>query len=227
VRVDGLALIAQDDLTLWADPTDRTPGRRSDYLQLEVGAEVLLVAGPQTVDGIDYWQLYPSTKDYTVPLGWAAASQEDGTVNLDPFQPACPETEGVTAAQLGAMEPRERLSCYGDQELTLQGQLTCGFGIADGLLAGPILSSNVFCRVDDALSLHGPVSDGLDWDHNQQPVFTGNYEVSGHFDDPGAQHCYQTPFGTSLEGSRDPGDPGAIQDCRTFFVVTAVRELIN
>jgi hypothetical protein len=226
LRVDGLATVVRDGLELWTDPTDQN-GRqpeRSDYLEMAVGTDVLLVDGPQVVDGVDYWQVYPSTRDYTTPLGWAAAENAEGMLNLAPSEPRCPSVESLTAAQLGAIDRLEQLSCFGSQELTLRGQITCYHGIADGILAGPMLNSHIWCLIDDALGLSGPVITALHAT-GDAPVFRGAFEIRGHFDDPGAQHCYGTPFGTSLEGSRDPGDPGAIQQCRTFFVVTAAEEL--
>ncbi|MEA2677437.1 MAG: hypothetical protein QOJ81_1578 [Chloroflexota bacterium] len=229
LHVDGTATVTRGGLELLADPADQTPhhGRWTLYRHLEAGARVLLVDGPREVDGIEYWQIYPSTHGYTVPLGWAPAASADGAVNLDPFQPLCPQIETLTAAALGALNGLEALSCFGSQELTLRGLVTCSFGIADGILAGPMMNSNIWCSMDDALGLMGPVITALHSDTANTPVFTGTYEVRGHFDDPGAQECYGTPFGTSLNGSHNPGDPGAMQECRTFFVVTAAEELTN
>jgi hypothetical protein len=224
LRVDGLATVFQADLRLWADPTDRR-GRQKDYVQLEAGTRVLLVDGPREVDGTDYWQLYPSTMDYTVPLGWAAATDGAGVANLAPFQPVCPPAEGTDAAALAALSQLELVSCYGNRELMFRGLVTCNFGIADDILAGPMRNSNIWCGIDAAIGLTGPVITGLQPRPVTTSTWTGNYVVRGHFDDPGAQHCYGTSFGTSLGGSRDPGDPGAIQACRAFFVVTRAEPL--
>jgi hypothetical protein len=227
LHVDGLATVVRDGLELWADPADQNgpQHRRRDYLKLAVGTEVLLVGGPQVVDGVDYWQLYPSTSDLATSLGWVAAAAPDGTLNLVPFQPNCPPLSEILAAQIGGLDDLEPLACFGDTELILSGTVSCSFGIADGFLAGPIMSSSTWCILDGAMGLFGEPITGLVDTTSTHPGLHGTFVISGHFDDPGAQHCYQTPFGTSLEGSRDPGDPGAIQMCRTFFVVASAREL--
>lgn len=225
LHVDGLARITTAGLRFRVDPADADPAPRKTYPSPDVGSTVLLVGGPVAVGGVDYWQVYPSTTDYVTPLGWVAAAAPDGTLNLTPFQPNCPPPAGIVAAQIGALDDLEPLVCYGSTELTLVGEVSCSYGIADGFLAGPILSSHKWCILDGALGLLGhPITDLVDTT-STTPGLTGTFEIRGHFDDPGAQHCYGTPFGTSLEGSRDPGDPGAIQHCRTFFVVTSAEAL--
>jgi hypothetical protein len=218
--------VLNDGLRRWVDPADKNshPALNEKYGSLDVGKRVLLVDGPITIEGTDYWQIYPSNDFYQLnssPLGWAAASRADGTPNLAPYQPSCPSPDGLTAGQLAALDGLERLACYGDRELTLSGALKCESGIADGFLAGPMLSSTTWCGLDDALGVFGPVVTGLVRDPHGTPVFRGSYELKGHLDDPGAAFCHQVPFGTSLGGSSDPGDPGAIVECRMFFVVTA------
>jgi hypothetical protein len=221
LHVDGLATVMRPGLTLVANPTapQSRPNRNKEYLQLDVGTEVLLVQGLFVDRGV-YWQLYPSTTTQTTPLGWLPTFA-DGEVNLEVLQPVCPAADGITAAQVASLEPIERVSCYGDRELTLRGTLTCNFGVADGVLAGPMLNSNTWCSMDGLMNVYGSVVTAVPSPFSN---LTGSYEVRGHFDDPGAQECYETPFGTSLGGSQSPGDPGAIQQCRTFFVVTSAVE---
>jgi hypothetical protein len=109
--------------------------------------------------------------------------------------------------------------------LALAGSVTCNHGIADGILGGPMLNSNDWCLIDNALGLYGPVITAVPPVDPSQPTFTGHFMITGHFDDPGAQGCVQITFGTSLNQSGFPGDPGAIQECRGFFVVTSAKEL--
>jgi hypothetical protein len=225
LHIDGLATIARDGLRIWLDPANGDTGRKKDFLSLVIGSKVRLVDGPVAVDGVLYWQIYPSTRDYTSPLGWVAATKADGTANIAPFQPSCPQPAGITAAQLGVLEPMEQLSCIGNQELTLEGVLTCNYGIGDGILGGPMMNANVWCLMDDAISLFGSVITSAPPRDPSRPVFTGHYRVRGHFDDPGAQGCIQIPFATPMTVSRFPGDPGAIQACRAFFVVASAEEL--
>jgi hypothetical protein len=228
LHVDGLATVITDGLRRWADPADRNShrGLNEKYGRLEAGTRVLLVEGPVTIGGTDYWQLYPSYWNYATPLGWAPGSKADGTPNLAPYQPVCPSPDGLTAAQLAALDRFEQLACYGDRELTLRGSLKCESGAGDGIIAGPMLSSRTWCGLDGAVAMFGPVVTGLVEDPSGTPVFRGSYELKGHFDDPGAGFCHQVPFGTSLAGSADPGDPGAICECRMFFVVTSATPMI-
>ena len=222
LHIDGLAKMIRAGVKLWADPADQShPHRQDDYQQLEVGAEVLLVDGPRSVDGVDYWQLFRSAAHDTTPLGWAAVTGEGGVTNLAPNPISCPAASGIDAAQLVTLKPIEQVSCFGNRELTLHGKVHCDVGIADSTWAGPMLSSTTMCGLDGILGLFGAVITDLVDTQAGDSGLSGSYDISGHFDDPGAQHCYSTPFGTPLNGSHDPGDPGVIQLCRTFFVVTA------
>jgi hypothetical protein len=230
LHVDGTATTAgSHKLVVWPDPTDRSdPGGNPEYVALGVSTEVFVVSGPRNVDGTDYWQIYPSAIDYTAPLGWVAATDGSGRDGIAPYQVVCPPAESSDARPIGEMRGVEAVGCYGDRELRLRGYINCQFAIIDGILAGPMLSSTTLCLLDRSLPLYGPVVTVLPGASAAQPPSDiGYFQVRGHFDDAGAQQCYQTPFGTSLEGSRDPGDPGAIQECRTFFVVTAAEQLTN
>src|SRR5687767_1297665 len=99
LHIDGLATIAREGVRLWLDPAGGDSGRKKDFLDLAAGTHVLLVDGPLTVDGIDYWQVFPSTRAYETELGWVAAEGNQGNPNLVPIAPACPAVDGITAAQ--------------------------------------------------------------------------------------------------------------------------------
>lgn len=225
LHIGGMARVVTNiaaGLPRWTEPTDKSSNRRLNrlYGTLDEGALVLLVDGPRTVDGIDYWQLWPSYWQNSSPLGWAAEAQPDGDLNLYPYEPPCPPAEGLLAVHLAALGRLESLSCFGDRLLTLSGVVTCESGHGDGVLAGPILSSRTWCWLDNYLQLAGPAVTGLVADPHDTPYFSGTYRIRGRFDDPEARYCYGTPFGTNLEGRQDPGDPGAVMECRMFFVVS-------
>jgi hypothetical protein len=226
LRVDAIATVTTDLLQRWVDPAhkSRDPKRLPP---IALGARVLLVDGPMTVDGTTYWQVFGGPfADYSDPLGWAPAMDPGGTAALTPFAPSCPPAADVIAAQLAGLDRFEPLACYANGELVLHGTVKCSTVVGDGILAGLMLSSTTTCGLDGLLALFGDLG-GLFESAQIHPDVPPTFEIRGHFDDAGAQHCYGTPFGTPLNGSRTPGDPGAIQECRLFFVVTAAQELTN
>ena len=229
LHVDGLASVTKDGLRRWVDPADKRANDKLDhpFERLEQGSTVLLVDGPRTVDGVDYWQVYSSHYLDHAPLGWAAASDVDGGPNLVPYRPSCPTGE-PTARDLADAAGVDRLAvldCFGGREIILQGTVRCQRLQADGVLAAPFFSSNAWCQLDQRLTLEGQAAFDLLGPQLDSQFVSGSYEIHGHFDDPESRYCYWTPFGTSLEGRQDPGDPSAIVECRLFYVVTSATPL--
>ncbi len=229
LHVDGLASVTKDGLRRWVDPADKQANKELDrpFEPLAQGVIVLLVDGPRTFDGIDYWQVHTSQFQDNTPLGWVAAIDGAGNPNLVPFQAPCPigePTASDIAGRIG-VDRESVLECFGDREIILQGQVRCERIEADGVLAAPFFSSNVWCQLDQVLTLQGKAAFDLLDPQSGSQMTTGRYELRGHFDDPESRYCYWTPFGTNLEGRRDPGDPSAIVECRLFYVVTSATQL--
>jgi hypothetical protein len=220
-----MARVTTESLGRWADPADQRANRKlnRNYGRIEHGALVLLVDGPQLVDEIEYWQLWPSYWDGPSPLGWAPATSREGDMNLEPVQPPCPPPAGLMAVHLAALDPIERLACFGDSPLSLRGDVTCVGGEADREIAGPFINPHRWCDMDGYLDLYGMAITKIGPDQNE--TYRGAFEVRGHFDDPESSTCYAVPFGSSVEGGRSPGDPGAIVECRLLFVVTSAERL--
>jgi hypothetical protein len=221
LHVGGMATVMRDGLRRWADPSTRDRGH---YPRLAGGTLVYLADGPRSIDGVDYWQVWPSAwqeESLTSPLGWAPASRAGGRQLLQPYQPACPNHgEPLTASDTASLTELEQLSCFGASEIVVHGTVDCTRPIVDGFVGGaPYMDSNRSCQVGGFPVQGSGVYDLLDEPERVEKV-SGFYEVRGHFDDPGAQRCHETHIGVSLELEGEP-DPGAVMICRSHFVATS------
>ena len=125
------------------------------------------------------------------------------------------------------MENREHISCFGNAELTVIGNVFCGRGSADFIVDGAsFIDGSRICMLDGEFSLHGRALTSLLEVPDPVETFTGRMLVRGHFDDPGAQQCFAIPFGMTATGQpQSPPEPAAVQSCRQMFVVSTVTEL--
>jgi hypothetical protein len=206
--------------TVFLDPevhgTTRPLGR------VHPGEELYLVAGPNVSGERQFWQVHPGPyDDETNNLGWVAATTGDGVDALIPLQLDCPlVAEGLTAAQLDRLGRLGSLSCFGIEELTLVGNVVCtNTVVGDGVIGGPMLDSYIQCQLDGLLWLYGDEVRALIGDRELTNEDMGAFQISGHFDDPGAQRCGRIPFGTDMGGARTP-DPLSVITCRGLFVVS-------
>lgn len=154
--------------------------------------------------------------------GWIATGDGGGAYVM-PFPVRCPET--IDLATVSAMLPGERLACFGDKTLTLEGTYGCGGcgGIGAGIfeprwLAYPL--SGVNLSVDPAIELGEPLLFFAP-DGPTPPSIGKIIRVRGHLDDSRAASCR---IAIDLEdGSSAPIRPitgdHAVEFCRQRFVV--------
>jgi hypothetical protein len=228
LHVGGMATVVRDGVRRWADPAARAAGH--DYPRLGAGTLVYLVDGPRVLDGIEYWQVWPSASEgesLGSPLGWTPSRLANGEPVLEPHRPACPPySRPFTASDLASLTELEQLTCFGASEIVLHGTVDCTRPIVDGYVGGaPYMESNRACRVGGFPVQGSGVYRLLDEPKPVEEV-RGFYEVRGHFDDPGAMQCHSIPDGTSLELEGEP-DPGAVMICRSDFVATSATPAVG
>ena len=149
--------------------------------------------------------------------GWVAARDEtDAFVEL--LAPRCVEGEPELAT-LEGLAPWERLACYGNRTLTLEGVYGCGGcgGVFPGIfepgwLAYPLEFDLLSIEPQDRI---GPIGLHFPPDGAAPPEAGSIIRVMGHFDDPAATECQVSP-----------GEPPTAVDqlsaelyCRERFVV--------
>jgi hypothetical protein len=218
LHVDSLAKITSTKaLTVRSSP--KSKGKDLTPL-LESGSTVYVTAGPATVDGALWWQVQP---DYPWGLfGWIRATSDAGQPNLAAFVPDCPSTDRlIDPADIEHLHAIVALACFGNRELTMDGDLTCSSGVRDGGVGGASwLNSYWWCLIGGRLAVNGPSIDALKTGTTPNGV-DGRYRVTGHFDDPEARRCGLIGIGVNLDAPATP-DPAAAIICRTMFVVTAL-----
>jgi hypothetical protein len=222
LNVDSMATVIRDVAQI-ADP-DR-PNRQKEnrkFGTMEAGARVILL-DRVTRRKVDYWQVMTVLGGLREDgqVGWIPEVTR-GNQNLEPFVPECPTEFPLTSESLSAIGPGEAMTCFGNTELTLSGEVTCNHATLDLIVGGAsFLDGRRECHLGDGdLSLHGnEIVELLE----APPVdtFTGRFLVRGHYDDPEAQGCHTIPLGAPPPTTpTEPPDPGAVLSCRQMFVVS-------
>ena len=221
LHVDGMATVVRD-VDQIADPEH--PNHQKDnrkFDPIEAGTQVYLV-NKMTRKKMNYWQVYDGPRQDGL-IGWIP-QLSNGDLNLEPYQPDCPTEFPLTSESFADLGEGEALSCFGNTELTLSGEVTCRRDAPGDFVIGGASFFDVerLCSLGDALGLHGneifelleaPPADSV----------TGTYLVRGHFDDAESQGCRVIPFGTDpVFIPADEGDPGSIMRCRQMFIVGTV-----
>jgi len=250
LEIDGLAEILVDDLVLRSEPGTGT----IRLGQLPGGADAFVVAGPIIEDGFAWYQLaavdpfgagcgsaQPAEslvcRDW---FGWAAAGGKDGEDWLAPVEPACP-APGNPATMM-ALQPLERLTCFGSNSMTLRMYATgnpqggCAPGNTLGMPPGSTFTPAwlagcmaVVLQETESLypagvgmSVHiAPSLGSCDWQALGPTcplaALHGRWiKITVHYDDPLAQTCAM-----HIPGSIAAPDPEVVQ-CRAALVASAV-----
>lgn len=208
VVVDNLQLRAAPGLTAAVTGTAQA-GQRFQVVAYDQ-------VGPIVEDGLDWYRL-ATAGDAVL---WAASGSDAGPF-LELVPPNCPETP-VDLLALGRMTDWERLACFGDRPLTVEGTVTPGGGAARGTFEprwlafpapGTVLVTD-YPEQAGSLGLRVPPDSQLD-----TLVLWTIVRVTGHFNDSRSAGCSMTRF----DGAQDvPIDPRAAQVvCRERFVVDA------
>lgn len=193
---------------------------------------LLIVDGPVSADGYEWYQVQPFGIDALDPVtlearfGWVAAGSRDGTEAW--IAPATLECPGPTIESIVGLSPEARLACYGQESLTIEGEFT-GCGIADPSAIDPAWFFQTACTLNPfadepgtaGLQMRFELDPGIPHD---QPG--AGIRVTGHFDDAAALTCRPVELGDDAGSSIEPMEPGeTIVFCRSQFVVTEVTVL--
>jgi hypothetical protein len=225
---DGLATVNLDNLDQVVDPADPNGNAQQNALlpTFNKGELLFLVAGPNDASGADFWEVADQANPARngQQFGWVPALR-GLTPALVPYVPECPDVEQLTAQALSDLGGLQALVCFGSTDLTLTGELACTQVSADSNVGGaPYLDGTRACQVDQMLNVYGKVATGILNVDPRPPVVRGNYQLTGHFDDPGAQTCGYIPLGLPLDIPR-AGDPWPVLACRSDFVVTSLERV--
>lgn len=203
------------------------PGR------LGVGDRVYLVDGPVSADGFDWYLGSPyqarvneeadAASQVWVRFGWVAAADKTGEAWIVPIEADCPAD--ATVETLADLPFEMRLACFGDEPMSLDGNVTCpDFG-------PPIPTPAPAWLTWDACYLVPPDAPPYNELGGQQQVIAIHYppeaerlsgalSITGHFDDPRSTECMffvPTPEGDAY--SQDLYHRGQKLACRASLVV--------
>lgn len=227
LKADEMAtVVSRRGLPVWPRPSATKAADPSTALPS--GAVVFLTQGPRRVGEVDWWQVQAEVSSgRSASFGWVQATDVIGDATLAPIASACPEVgQRVEPEVIKALGTLRALACFEGQEITMRGRVTCQSVTADYAVGGPSwFDSYAACLINDALALNGPTVVALLGAERPPTAVTGNYEVTGHFDDPEAATCSWIPIGTSVSSPVGPPDPGAVIVCRQAFVVSKLTKV--
>jgi hypothetical protein len=215
LAVDGMLEVLVTDLVVRTEPgvDAGTPTILPD--RLTAGDRAFIVDGPRAASGYD-WYLVAGLRnpDGTAgPFGWIAAASRDGDPWVRATEPACPDT--VDLAGVLALDPLERLACFGDDSLTLTSpSIACGAGGGPWTWEPEWIAVLGGCglAIDASGAMLYRVPPGV-----TAPGSTVPLTVRGHFDDPAARTCRATSADPTAYPA--PSVEQSVLMCRTEFVV--------
>jgi hypothetical protein len=179
---------------------------------------VFFVFGPVSADGLDWYRLATAGDSVL----WAAAgSGADRYLEVVP--PECPAGEPDLATLISMLNDWDRLACFGDRPLTVEGTYGCRDGcggshpgdFAPTWLAYPPIFKPLwldYLRSADYLAMQVPPDTGV-----ELPAEGSIVRVTGHFSDPASTSCSMSTFDGELAIAVDPRT--AELYCRERFVV--------
>lgn len=187
---------------------------------------LLHVFGPVLADGLDWYRLTTAGDSVL----WAAAgSGADRYLEVVP--PECPAGEPDLATLVSMLNDWDRLSCFGDRSLTVEGTYGCP-GMCGPMIAGDFQPTWLtFPFSDHQLMLDYPSSpEYLEMRVPPEalpdvPVEGSIVRVTGHFNDPASTSCSMSIFD---DGQAIEVDPRTAElYCRERFVVDAFEVIGN
>jgi hypothetical protein len=156
-------------------------------------------------------------------FGWMAVSDGSDTF-VELVAPRCTDDE-PSLELLQSLTDWERLSCYGDRSITIEGTYGCGGcgGLYPGTFEPPWLASplNFNLLSVDASERIGPFAMRFAPEGPEFPEAASILSVTGHFDDPAAVGCVVAPL------DAPDGIDTAVAElyCREQFVVDSYEVL--
>jgi hypothetical protein len=226
---DSIADVVSSNLRVRSQPRVATDSFKFEPL-LQPGDRVFVIDGPVVANDYDWYEVAawrPSTPSVSLPMGWVARADHDGTPWIQGTTPDCPAAP--TIALVIAMDPHEALACFGRRPLVLRAVIADGVpgdgchvdGAVRRCIVGPGWLAGSSGRTASGTAGSGPDALQLSIDPNR-PVPVANLLVGrtsvleGAFDHPDAIGCRFDgyPSGPSLTAD------DAILRCRTRFVVS-------
>lgn len=212
--VDSLIEVIVTDLVVRTHPGFDPP---STILTARLTSpdRAFVVDGPVEAAGYDWYLVAPLLRadDSRGPFGWIAGGSREGEDWVRAVEAPCPEP--VDLAGVLAIQPLERLACFGTDTLTLSAPtISCGAGsgpwtfspswileVGGCGMATTASGDIVLFRVPPGGSSPGPA-----------PTM-----VTGHFDDPAVLTCTVTTADPVAYPA--PSREEAVVMCRSEFVI--------
>jgi hypothetical protein len=200
VTSGGLAEVIVTDLVMRSAPRIADD---SEILPvgLSSGDIVFVADGPVAASNYQ-WYFVQAVITHTFgrngPAGWVAASSRDGMAWMHAVEPICPDAPVTVPQLLGVASP---LACYGGRTLSFRldtGELFCGSGGPGSNISPAWFSEQTGCGFSDAEpggahAFRFPPGVDDPWHGSETPPPTPPFQVNGHFDDPAARDCVQSP----------------------------------
>jgi hypothetical protein len=220
----GLAAIVTDSVSLRAQPNE------SAGVVAELGSDWrLFVIGEPTEAGDLRWYRVatvasPTCTEACEMIGYVATPIEAGDPWIEEVGVTCPISP-MTLDDLGALQPLERLHCYGRNEIVVTGTVADPTGGYDGPFAySPEWLAHPFAI--PFLSTPGGAVLGFrpHPDAGLEPPEAGDVvRVTGHFEDQAATSC-RASVDPAYAGEEPPPEPPApalvVLTCRATFAWT-------
>jgi hypothetical protein len=217
----AIAEVTQGSADIYAQPGDASAVK----FNVDTGRRVFVIGEPQAV-GDERWYrvgiVYEDgcgEGDTCEGIGWVA-TPVSGESSVQEVEIKCPDSP-MTDEELGALEPLERLHCYGRDEIAVTGIVDtpcCGY-------VGPYLFRPVWLAHPDAPAfLHAGGFGGFGFRHDpaielEVPERGDVVRVTGHFEDPAAVTCRQRINPDFTDDPVEPVDQAmAVLTCRSTFV---------
>ena len=224
---DSVAQVVTTDLVVRSSPG---VGAESEIYpeRLNEPMRVFVVDGPVRADGFDWYLVDPMYICVDVCLerprfGWVAEAGKDGETWIAAATIDCPAPHPDS---LGWLSTGERLACFGNAPLTLDGTVGDCYAaetpVAWKQRSCVLLPPNYVLRdtFERFLSLYA--ADGV-----QIPRTGTDVRVIGHFDDPMAETCAVLANPAPDFGLPPVPAEQAVLSCRGDFVVTSIELLAS
>jgi hypothetical protein len=214
-----VSTLASDGLRVRSEPRVSEDSQKLVPL-LPLGTQLLVLGGPVTASGYDWYDVVPLTSR-KLPSGWVASADRDGEPWVAASDFDCPPVP-TDLRSLAALPPGVGLACFSRVPITVDARLiSCNCDI-DGSWYSP--SWFFLASGSPALLVEPDVttvpSDMTDWfvlnldptgEHPDNLPIGQVVGVTGIFDHPAAASCTRTEM---------DGEPVSSQSCRLAFAVT-------
>ena len=244
IPADSIMVVVSDNLRVRSAPRVADDSIKFEPL-LRIGDRLFVIQGPVVANDYEWYEVAPVGIDgerpwFTLPTGWVARGDHDGTPWVAADRPRCPEDPSDIEA-LAGMHSLERLACFGDRPLAFRAfvqakgpTVACDPAVIGGpCVAGPAWLAGVggWTAEASAPGETGATTSG--------PALTADptgavrpsdlpdgrvVALEGSFDHPAAANC--TAEATS-QGQAAQTQPRAKLWCRSRFVVTRAEPAPN